>query len=179
MRGPNSSEQQNKNQRQRPLLFWLHDLNTSEQQSNQFSSGKGLVRHVDTEFRWRDKVFPGTLCDHHASLLVEHGSDLWWRLRGGQILSCLRVLAALEVIGHVTVFPQKRKELQQEVAEVLADAKPPYDRRKIRTAWNLTVQQLFITYQLPYSHKKYIINRYKVYNYTKLSISKTDEKSLS
>lgn len=86
---------------------------------------------------------------------MEHGSDLWWRLRGGQILDRLRVLAALEVVGHVTIFPQEREELQQEVAEVLTDAEPPY--RKIRTEQSLTVQQqqfLFLTYQLPHMHKK-------------------------
>lgn len=149
MRGPNSSEQQIKNQRQRPLLFWLHDLNTSEQQSNQFSSGTRLVRHVDTEFRGRDKVFPGALCDHHTSLLVEHGSDLWWRLRGGQILGRLRVLAALEVIGHVTIFPQKRKELQQEVAEVLADAKPPYKSREDQGRVELNCAAATSIYYLP------------------------------
>lgn len=65
---------------------------------------------------------------------MEHGSDLWWRLRGGQILDRLRVLAALEVVGHVTIFPQEREELQQEVAEVLTDAEPPY--RKIRAELN-------------------------------------------
>lgn len=89
------------------------------------SSGLFLIGHVDAEFRWRDKVFPGALCDHHSRLLVEHGCDLWWRFRRGQILSCLGVLATLEVVGHVTIFPQEGEELQQEVAEVLTDAKPP------------------------------------------------------
>lgn len=89
-----------------------------------------LVGHVDAEFGRRHKVLPGALRDHHARLLVEHGGDLWRRLGDGQVLGRLRVLAALEVVGDVAVFPQEGEELQQEVAEVLPDAKPPW--RKTR-----------------------------------------------
>ena len=85
-----------------------------------------LVRHVDAKFRWRDKVFPRALCDHHTGLLVEHGGDFWWRLGYRQILGCLWVLAALEVVGHVAILSQEGEQLQQEVAEVLTDAKPPW-----------------------------------------------------
>lgn len=93
-----------------------------------------LVGHVDAQFRWRDKVFSRALCDHYTSLLVEHWSDLWGRLRNGQILGRLRVLAALEVVGHVAVLSQEGEELQQEVAEVLPDAKPPYRKSRTKTS---------------------------------------------
>lgn len=95
-----------------------------------------LVGHVNAEFRRRDKVFPGALCDHHAGLLMEHGGNLWRWLGDGQILSRLGVIAALEVVGHVTILSQEGKELQQEMAEVLPYTKPPY--RNIRTEWSLT-----------------------------------------
>lgn len=85
-----------------------------------------LIWHVDAEFRRRDKVFPRTLCDHHTRLLVEHGSDLWRWFGSGDLFSCLRVLGALEIVGHVAIFPQKGEQLQQEVAEVFADTKPPW-----------------------------------------------------
>ncbi len=103
------------------VMIWTHRL----QQSSHFGCEERLVRHVNAElWRW-DEVFPGTLCDHHARLLVEHGGDLWRWLRDGQILGRLRVLAALEVIGDVSVLPQEGEELQQEVAEVLPNTKPP------------------------------------------------------
>lgn len=114
-----------------PLLFWPHELNTPAQQPDRLSPGVHLVGHVNAKFRWWNKVLSRTLCDHNTGLLVEHRSDLWWRFRGGQLLSSLGVLTALEIIGHVTIFPQEGEKLQQEVAEVLADAKPPY--RKIKT----------------------------------------------
>lgn len=113
------------------LLFWPHELNTPAQQPDRLGPGVYLVGHVNAEFRWWNKVFSRTLCDHNSGFLVEHRSDLWWRFRGRQLLSSLRVLTALEIIGYVTVFPQEGEKLQQEVAEVLADAKPPY--RKIKT----------------------------------------------
>lgn len=84
-----------------------------------------LIRHVNAEFGRRDEVLPRALSDHHASLLVEHGSDLGGRLRSGKIFGRFGVVAALEVVGDVAVLPQEGEELQQEVAEVLADAKPP------------------------------------------------------
>ena len=95
------------------------------------SNSRWLVGHVDAEFRRRDKVFPGALCDHHAGLLVEHGGNLGRRLGDRQVLCRLGVVTALEVKGHIAVLPQEGEELQQEVAEVLADAKPPC--RNIRT----------------------------------------------
>lgn len=85
-----------------------------------------LIWHVDAEFGWRDKVFPRTLCDYHTRLLVEHGSDLWRWVGSRDLFGCLRVLAALEIVGHVAIFPQKGEKLQQKVAEVFADAKPPW-----------------------------------------------------
>lgn len=84
-----------------------------------------LIRHVDAEFGRRDKVLPRALSDHHASLLVEHGRDLGRRLRGGKILRRFWVVAALEVVGDVAVLAEEGEELQQEVAEVFTDAKPP------------------------------------------------------
>lgn len=73
---PIPSEQQIKNQTQLPLLVWLLAVLTH------LISDVCLVRHVNTQFRGRDKVFPRALRDHHASFLMEHRSDLWWRLRG-------------------------------------------------------------------------------------------------
>lgn len=139
VRGPNPSGQQIKTKHSVLCCFgfmtWTHQYSSP----CHISSDTQLVRHVDAEFRRWDEVFPGALCDHHAGLLVEHGGNFWRRLGDGQILSRLRVLAALEVVGHVTVLSQEGEELQQEVAEVLTDAEPPY--RKRRTEWNLTVQQ--------------------------------------
>lgn len=98
-----------------------------------------LVRHVDAEFRRWDKVFPGTLRDHHAGLLVEHGGNLGRRLGHGQVLGRLGVVAALQVVRHVAVLSQEREELQQEVAEVLTDAKPPYEEDQERAATLTTI----------------------------------------
>ena len=88
-----------------------------------------LVGHVDAELGRRDKVLPGALRDDHARLLVEDGRHLGRRRlrRDGHVL--LEVLTApLEVVRHVAVLPQEGEELQQEVAEVLADAEPPCGR---------------------------------------------------
>lgn len=85
----------------------------------------GLIWHVDAEFGRRDKVLPRALSDHHSSFLVEHGRDLGWRLWGGKIFGRFWVVAALEVVGDVAVLAEEGEELQQEVAEVLTDAKPP------------------------------------------------------
>lgn len=85
----------------------------------------GLIRHVDTEFWRRDEVLPRALSDHHASFLVEHGRNLWRRLWGGKIFGRFWIVAALEVVGDVAVLAEEREELQQEVAKVLTDAKPP------------------------------------------------------
>lgn len=113
-----------------------------------------LVRHVDAEFwRW-DEVFAGALCDHHTSLLVEHRRNLWRWLRGGQLLGRLGVLAALEVVGHVTIFPQEGEELQEKVAEVLADAEPPY--KKIGTEQSFSFTNNHTCTNI------YLINGYKV-----------------
>lgn len=119
----NPSGQQIKS-KQCPLLLWLHDWNAPVVSPSLVRSER-LVGHVDAEFRRRDEVLPRTLRDHHARLLVEHGGDLRRRLGDGQVIDRLGVLAALEVVGHVAVFPQEGEELQQEVAEVLADAEPP------------------------------------------------------
>lgn len=104
--------------------MWLRDWNAPVVSPSLVRSER-LVGHVDAEFRRRDEVLPRTLRDHHARLLVEHGGDLRRRLGDGQVIDRLGVLAALEVVGHVAVFPQEGEELQQEVAEVLTDAEPP------------------------------------------------------
>lgn len=59
---------------------------------------------------------------------MEHGRDLGRRLRGGKIFGRFWVGAALEVVGDVAVLAEKGEELQQEVAEVLPDAKPPWEK---------------------------------------------------
>lgn len=89
-----------------------------------------LVRQVNAQFGWRDKVFPGALCDHHTCLLVEHGSYLRWGLRYWQILSHLRISTVLKVIGDIAILSQEWKQLQQKVAEVFADAKPPCQKMR-------------------------------------------------
>lgn len=85
---------------------------------------------------------------------MEHGGDLWRRLRDGQILGRLRVVAALEVVGHVAVLSQEGEELQQEVAEVLPNAKPPC--KKIRRAQlnSAATKTIILTFQRPQAHKK-------------------------
>lgn len=84
-----------------------------------------LVWHVDAEFGRRDEVFPRTLRDDHARLLVEHGGDLRGGLGDGQVLGRLGVLAALEVVRDVSVLAQEGEELQQEVTEIFTDPEPP------------------------------------------------------
>lgn len=59
---------------------------------------------------------------------MEHGRDLGRRLRGGKIFGHFWVVTALEVIGDVAVLAEEGEELQQEVAEVLTDAKPPWKK---------------------------------------------------
>lgn len=105
----NPSGQQIKS-KQCPLLLWLRDSNAAVISPGLVRS-ECLVGHVDAEFRRRDEVFPRTLRDHHARLLVEHGGDLRRWLRDGQILDRLGVLAALEVVGHIAVLPQEGEEL--------------------------------------------------------------------
>ena len=82
-----------------------------------------LVRHVDAQFGRRHKVLSRTLCDHHACLLAEHGGD-FGRLVRGHLLGHLGVLV-MQVVGDVPVLPEEGEQLQEELTEVLAYAKPP------------------------------------------------------
>lgn len=92
------------------------------------SESRALVWHVDAQFGWRHEVFARTLGNHHARLLTKHGRD-FGHLVDGKLLGHLGLLV-VQVVGYVAIFPQEGEELEQKLAEVFANAEPPW--RKTR-----------------------------------------------
>lgn len=118
-----------------------------------------LVWHVDAQFGRRHKVFARTLGDHHTRLLMKHGRD-FRHLVDGQFLGHIGVLV-VQVVRYVAILPQEGEEFEKKLAEVFANAKPPWYRGKgERKSSSQHWQRIRRTYFIGSFHFKQIWNKW-------------------